>query len=138
MESTIGKIRLTPQLDVAIDDIVLNMSDLETTDLELFMNRVGRLLANRRSRSASNRETVLLKKINAAIPQNLQQNYEKLALKLQEETITTEEHKAFLMLIDELELCYADRLKNLIELSHLRGVSLEQLMQDLHLNVIVA
>ena len=122
---------MTSQIDLAIDDVLVGISTLETPDLEQFLQKIGRLVARRKSAAASDRETVLLQAINQATPPTLQQRYDTLSQKMNAETITPAEHQELLKLIDKLEMQQAKRLKNLIELAHLRNLSLDELMQNL-------
>ena len=131
MNTTGKKIKMTSQLDLAIDDVLVGISTLETPDLEQFLQKIGRLVARRKSAAASDRETVLLQAINQATPPTLQQRYDTLSQKMNAETITPAEHQELLKLIDKLEMQQAKRLKNLIELAHLRNLSLDELMQNL-------
>jgi hypothetical protein len=134
MESITKKIRLTPQVDLAIDDILVGISDLETPDLKQFLQKIGRLVARRKSPSLSERETVLLQSINQSPNAVLQNRYSLLSKKQNSGDVTEAEHEELLTLIDKLEISQAERLENLIELAHLRGTSLEILMQHLNLN----
>ena len=131
---TASKIRLTSQVDLALEDVLVGISDLETAELEQFLQKIGRLIAHRKAPSISDRETVLLKAISEATPLTLQNHYLSLAKKLHEEVITEAEHKELLALIDVIEAQKVERLKNLIELSQLRNISLDSLMQELNLN----
>ena len=134
MESITKKIRLTPQVDLAVDDILVGISDLETPDLEQFLQKIGRLVARRKSPSLSERETVLLQAINQSSNAVLQNRYSLLSKKQNSGDVMEAEHEELLTLIDKLEILQAERLENLIELAHLRGVSLDVLMQHLNLN----
>jgi hypothetical protein len=120
--------------NLGIDDLISGVSSLETTEIELFMQKLGQLVARRKTPSASERETTLLMAINQAIPQKLQARYTKMIEKLENETMTPDENKAFLKLVDKMETLNAKRLQFLLELSQLRGVSLETVMSQLHLN----
>lgn len=134
MESITKKIRLTPQVDLAIDDIIVGISDLETPDLEQFLQKIARLVARRKSPSLPERETVLLQAINQSSNPALQNRYSFLSKKQNSNQVTDAEHEELLTLIDKLEIFQAERLEKLIELAHLRGISLETLMQNLNLN----
>lgn len=134
MESVAKKIRITPQVDLAIDDILVGISELETADLEQFLQKIGRLVARRKSPSAPERETVLLQAINQAVNMTSQNRYALLSKKLNKGTLSEPEHKELLMLIDKLEAQQAQRLQHLIELAHLRSVSLDVLMHNLNLH----
>jgi hypothetical protein len=134
MDSITKKIRITPQVDLAIDDILLGISGLDTPDLEQFLQKVGRLVARRKSPSVPERETVLLQAINQSLDVDLQNRFKLLLTKQNKNAISEFEHQELLKLIDKIELQYAQRLEYLIELAHLRGVSLEVLMKQLKLN----
>ena len=131
----VAKIRLTSQVDLAIEDVLVGVADLETSELEQFLQKIGRLVARRKSPFVSDRETVLLKAINKATPLALQNSYEVLSKKLHEETISESEHTELLAIIDKLEAKKVERLQNLIELSHLRNVPLNNLMENLNLPI---
>jgi preprotein translocase subunit SecA len=124
--------------NLGIEDLILGVSSLETTEIELFMQKLGQLVARRKTPSASERETLLLMAINQAIPQKVQERYTLMVEKLENETMTHTENKAFLKLVDRMEALQANRLQYLLELSQLRGVSLETVMNQLHLNTLNA
>jgi hypothetical protein len=134
MEIFTNKIRLTPQVDLAIDDILVGISDLETPDLEQFLQKIGRIIARRKSPSLTEGETTLLQAINQSSNAALQNRYSVLSKKQNSGKISDAEHEELLSLIDKLEILQAERLENLIELAHLRGISLAILMQNLNLN----
>jgi hypothetical protein len=60
-----------------------------------------------------------------------QQRYEALQAKLQSQSISAEEHQELLELINTVEQADAKRLENLIALSQLRKVSLDDLLKQL-------
>jgi hypothetical protein len=76
-------------------------------------------------------EADLLQKINQGLPPEVRKRYEVLNAKLHEETIAPEEHQELLQLIDRTELADAERLQHLIELAHIRNVSVDTLMNQL-------
>ena len=71
---------------------------------------------------ASERETTLLLAINQAIPKKLQDQYSSMVQKLEDETMTPAENKVFLKLVEKMEAKNGERLKYIIELSHIKGV----------------
>jgi hypothetical protein len=127
-------IKITKQVDLGLDDILSSISELETTDLEKFMQKIGHLIARRKVAHLPERESVLLMKINQAIPTTLQKRYEDLLAKNRAETITPTEHGELLKVIQKIEIKNAERLENLIELSRIRNISLDALMTQLHLH----
>jgi hypothetical protein len=129
-----SNIKITKQVDLGLDDILNGFSELDTKDLEKFMQRIGHLIARRKVAHLPERESTLLMKINKAIPTTLQKRYELLLTKNREETITPEEHEELLKIITKIETKNAERLEYLIELSQIRNMSLDALMRQLHLN----
>lgn len=135
MASTINNIKITKQVDLGLEDILAGISNLETSELEQFLQKIGRLVASRKASPASERETTLLLAINQAIPKKLQDQYSSMVQKLEDETMTAAENKVFLKLVEKMEAKNGERLKYIIELSHIKGVPLETLMKQLHLNL---
>ena len=134
MANTINSIRITKQVDLGLDDVLKGISELDTENLEIFMQKLGHLIARRKVTTLPEREAVLLMKINNAIPPTLQKRYETLLEKNREERITPIEHQELLKVIEKVEVKNAERLEHLIELSRLRNISLDELMKQLHLN----
>ena len=130
----VNSIKITKQVDLGLDDILNGISELDTKDLEKFMQKIGHLIARRKVAHLPERESQLLMKINKAIPAILQKRYEDLLTKNRAETITPIEHEELLKIIDKVEIKNAERLENLIELSRIRNISLDLLMRQLHLN----
>jgi hypothetical protein len=136
MAQTVNSIKISKQVDLGLDDILNGISELETKDLEKFMQKIGHLIARRKVAYLPERESQLLMKINKAIPIALQSRYEYLLTRNREEIITPLEHEELLKIIEKVEVKNAERLENLIELSRIRRVSLDVLMRQLHLNSI--
>ena len=134
MANTVNSIKITKQVDLGLDDILKGISELDTKELETFMQKLGHLIARRKVTTLPEREGVLLMKINNAISPALQKRYETLLEKNREERITPIEHKELLKVIEKVEIKNAERLEHLIELSRLRNISLDELMNQLHLN----
>ncbi len=133
MTDGVNSIKITKQVDLGLDDILNGISELDTKDLEKFVQKIGHLIARRKVAYLPERESQLLMKINKAIPATLQKRYEDLLIKNREETITPIEHEELLKVIDKVEIRNTERLENLIELSRIRNVSLDILMKHLHL-----
>jgi hypothetical protein len=133
MAHLVNNIRITKQVDLGLDDILTGISELDTKDLENFMQKIGHLIARRKVASMPERESQLLMRINKAIPATLQKRYEDLLAKNRAESITPIEHEELLKVIDKVEIKNAERLENLIELSRIRNISLDLLMRQLHL-----
>jgi hypothetical protein len=81
----------------------------------------------------SEEESVLLRKINAGLPEGTWDRYHALRDKLEAETLTNDEHREQICLSDEIETTHAKRLSLVWELAKLRGKTLEQVMAELGL-----
>jgi ABC-type uncharacterized transport system ATPase subunit len=77
------------------------------------------------------KESDLLKEINLGISADTWTIYHLLIAKRQSEILTEEEHQQLIEISDRLEAINVRRMKALIELSNLRGQSLDSLMQKL-------
>jgi hypothetical protein len=124
-------IKITSQIDIGWEQLFSGVSQLETIELEKLAEQVNLLLATRKVNRFPEREIELLEKINQGLPQATQNRYDELQLKLHDEAISAEEHQELLSLIDTVEQASVDRLQCLIELSQLRQVSLDDLMNQL-------
>jgi hypothetical protein len=136
MANVVNHIKITKQVDVGLEDILAGIAELDTKDLEKFMQKIGHLIARRKVAYLPEQESKLLMKINKAINAPLQARYEHLLKQNRAETITPTEHEELLRLIEKIETQNAERLENLIELARIRNVALDALMQQLHLNPI--
>jgi len=133
--TTASKIQTRSKASIDLDEIIEGMESLDTTTLESFMQRVGTLVA--RKKTPKNRpagEASLLSSIYNAIPAGLQKRFEVLSSRSREGLLTAEERAEFLQTIDQLEQKHAERLEKLIELAQMRGVPLNTLMQELQLS----
>lgn len=117
-----------------MNELLDSIANLDITELEHFQQGVNLVVARKRAASLMEQESVLLQKINMRINPVTKTAYEILHKKMQEETITVEEHKELLQLVDQLESANADWLKNMIELAQLWGISPQELMNRLNIN----
>jgi len=76
-------------------------------------------------------EAELLQRINEGLPPAVWQRYQELDAKRRAETLTPEEHASLIALSDQIEGANARRIEYLVELSRLRQVSLETVMDQL-------
>lgn len=125
------RVELQPTIEVDLEDILAGIARLDMDELERFTDRVMDLRASRRAPRLSKAESDLLRKINQGVSSEMWQRYESLNQKLLEETISPEEHQEFLRLVEQIELSDSERLFHLIELSRIRGVSVDSLMEQL-------
>lgn len=124
-------VQVTSEINIQMDEVLDGVSKLDTPELEQFFNQVSILLAQRKAPHLSPQEATLLQKINQGLPEASLQRYGELTEKLRAESISIAERQELHRLIDQIELADAERLQHLIELAQLRGVSLDELMDQL-------
>ena len=88
--------------------------------------------------SGSNRQDVaeltegqLLQRVQLNIHPRELEKYNRLVELRRQETLTEEEYARLLALTNRIEIAYAERMKYVVALAKLRGVTLEQMMLDL-------
>ena len=79
----------------------------------------------------SKRESELLLKINAGLPETTWERYHALVARRKAETLTPEEHAELILLSHQVERDKARRIGHLIELDKMRHTTLEAVMQSL-------
>jgi hypothetical protein len=109
------------------------VKQLAPAELDQFTHQVLALRAHRQAPHVSAAEAQLLLKINEGLPDPLRQRYDTLIQKRTAGVLTAEELAELVQLGDQVEQREADRLQALVQLAHLRQISLDQLMQDLGL-----
>jgi hypothetical protein len=132
------RLKILKNMYICITDyeILNGISVWETNEIEQFMLKINKIVANRKENTINNNENDLLKIIKNSIPEKEQKRFEFLSKKLQKKSISTSEHAEMLELVDLLEQKHAERLEKLIELAHLRNVPLDILMQQLQLTIV--
>jgi hypothetical protein len=132
-KSPMTSVQITSQVNIGLDQLLSSIAELETPALEQFVGEVNSLLAQRKAPTSPRREIELLEQINQGLPEETQQRYDTLQIKLQDEVITPEEHQELLSLIETVEAATVERLEALVELSNLRDVALDVVMEQLGL-----
>jgi hypothetical protein len=126
-----SKVHVTSHIEIDLDEVLQGLAQLQTKELEQFVDKVLTLQAQRRALSLPEDETELLQQINRGLPADILQRYDALNTKLHDETITPQEHEELLTLIDRLELADAERMQRLVTLAQIRGVSVDTVMKQL-------
>ena len=122
-----------PTIQIGTDELLNAALQLPQIELEQFVTRLFVLKAKERVPSLSQRESELLLRINRPLPSPQRKRLNLLIKKRQASTIKPDELQELKNMTDEIELSDAERLKCLIELAHLRNVSLDQLIKQLGL-----
>lgn len=127
------KVQIQSPIEIDLEAVLDGLQRIETGELERFADRVIHLRAQRRSPNLSRRESALLQIINHGVDDEVRQRYRALSARLQEETISDEEHTEMLRLIDEIEQADAERILALRELAQLQHKSFDELMEQMDL-----
>jgi hypothetical protein len=125
-----------PTIQIETEQLLNAALQMPREELEQFVARLFALKAREYAPVLSEKETELLLKINQGLPPAMQQRLNELIDKRQSHTITQDELEELIQLTDQVELFDAERLKHLIELAHLRGVTLDELIKKLGLKPI--
>ncbi|NJL54270.1 STAS/SEC14 domain-containing protein [bacterium] len=122
-------IRIQAQLSAS--DLLGAVEQLPPDELELFVQQVLMLRAQRSAASLAPREAELFAKINRTLAAAERQEYRALVQRRQAETLTESDRDRLLELSDRQEALHADRMAALIELAQLRQIPLPDLMAEL-------
>lgn len=120
-----------PTIQIDSEQLLNAALQMSREELEQFVARLFTLKARQETPGLSERETELLLKINQGLPPNMQQRLNELIDKRQSYTITQDELQELIKLTDRVEIFDVERLKHLIELAHLRGVTLDEVIKKL-------
>jgi hypothetical protein len=111
--------------------IIEAVKRLPLAELERLANQVIAIRAERRAPHLTADESILLARINQALPAPERARMSALIAKRDDQTMTPAELEELIALTDKLELLHADRLAALAELASLRGVTLDEVMNQL-------
>jgi hypothetical protein len=122
-------IRLETQ--VSTDDLLHAVEHLPDSELQDFLERAWRLRAARVANHLTTSETVLLENIAKAIPAEVQERFDALVTKRNENTLSQPERQELLLLTDQIENFDAIRVEALATLAAIRNTDLQSLMNNL-------
>jgi hypothetical protein len=118
---------------IYIKNLLDSAQGLNTLELDDFVNKLLAIRAKRVANVISKKESELLLKINIGLSDTEQLLFNHLIEKRDAETITNEAFEQLVELTDKSEALNVQRMKALVELSKIRGVTLSQLMADLNI-----
>ena len=131
---SVAGINLSP-----LNETLRRIEKWETLEVEQLLREVAGVLVRRKLHTLPSRESELLLKINQpAFSADAAKRYKALYKKLKSEIITDEEHSELLVLMQKQEQQNVERLRCLIELAHLRNVSLDDLMGQLGIQTVAS
>lgn len=130
-----GSVQIKSEIKVGVEEILAGIEQLDTPDLERFVDQVNLMLAHRKTTSLSKEETLLLSRVIESIPAEKITRQRHLLKKLQTEALTEKERKELEALTLFIENKNVDRVKDLIELARIRNVNLTDLINQLGLRM---
>lgn len=116
---------------MSLTELLHAANELDELDLDVLVDQVLLLRAQRKSSVLSEDETRLLLQINEGIPEEMHRQYRSLVVKRDAESLTDNEYETLLALSDRIEVMAAARAESLVKLANLRQIPLMQLMDDL-------
>ena len=122
-----------PTIQIETEQLLNAALQMPREELEQFVARLFSLKAREYAPVLSEKETELLLKINQGLPTAMQQRLNELIEKRQSHTITGDELEELIRLTNQVEMFDVERLRHLIDLAHLRGVTLDELINKLGL-----
>lgn len=126
--------KIQVQTIIDTDSLIVGAANLQLGELEKLVRELDAVIVRKRSLDQELRRRELIRLINQSVLEVEQRSrYLMLAEKLEDETISQNEHEEFLALTEKDEQLRNDRLKYLIELGQLSNVSLPQLMEQMGL-----
>ncbi len=126
-------IRIKIEAQLPFEQLIQTLEQLDPSELEQLVNQAIRVQTERKILGLPIDQSLLLQKISQCIPLQLQERYDFLISKRQDNTLMDEEYQELLGLGDRIETIEAKRLENLAELAKLRHTSLTSLIQEFQL-----
>ena len=123
-----------PTIQVEMEQLLNAALQLPRAELDQFVKKLLSLRRQSEIPQLPMRESELLLKINQGVPAQLQQRFDQLVEIRRDNTLTPGEYQELLALTEQIEQFDVERLQWLIELAQLRGLTLDELMQQLGIN----
>jgi len=125
--------QITVQTQLPFEQLIQTVEQLDSAELEQLIVQAIRVQTKRKILSLPSEQSLLLQQITQCVPTHLQERYELLIGKRQENTLTDEEYQELIKLGEHIEAIDVTRLENLTELAKLRQTSLNELIQEFQL-----
>ncbi|MBS1791371.1 MAG: hypothetical protein JST85_26910 [Acidobacteria bacterium] len=127
-----------PTAQIETDQLLNAALQMPEEEFQQFVTKLFTLKARERVPTLSQRESELLTAINQGLPPTDAKRMNALIAKRQSYTIKEDELQELIRLTDESERLNVERMKHLLELAHLRGVTLDEVMEQLGIRPTVA
>ncbi len=121
------------QSQLPFEQLIQTVEQLDSSELEQLIAQTIKVKTKRKILSLPNDQSLLLQQITQYIPDQLQDRYDFLISKRQDNTLTDQEYQELINLGEHIEAIDVKRLENLTELAKLRQTSLNELIQEFQL-----
>jgi hypothetical protein len=121
------------EVQISPEQVLSAVAKMSEGDLDAFVGQILQIRGQRQAPNVSAAEADLLQKITHCIPQKLQTRFNELVKQRQANTIDDASLQELRDLSNQIENLEADRIRQLAQLAQLRSVSIEDLIQQLHL-----
>ncbi|TYQ28301.1 STAS/SEC14 domain-containing protein [Pseudanabaena sp. UWO311] len=125
--------QITVQTQLPFEQLIQTVEQLDASELEQLIAQAIRVQTKRKTLSLPKDQSLLLQQITQCIPNQLQERYDLLIGKRQDNALTDEEYQELINLGEHIEAIDVKRLENLTKLAKLRQISLNELIQDFQL-----
>ncbi|MFZ4728031.1 MAG: STAS/SEC14 domain-containing protein [Pseudanabaena sp.] len=125
--------QITVQTQLPFEQLIQTVEQLDAFELEQLIAQAIRVQNKRKILSLPNDQSLLLLQITQCIPNHLQERYNFLISKRQDNSLTDEEYQELINLGEHIEAIDVKRLENLTKLAKLRQISLNELIQEFQL-----
>ena len=127
-------LRIPINTEIDSQTFIKNVANLSISELEAFAKEINALIKQKKKKEIKNKEKGLKSKLNQTILSKAKrERVLELSPKVELETISKIEQKELGVLFDEAEELRNKRVEIMIELAHLKSVSLSVIMQELGL-----
>jgi hypothetical protein len=116
---------------ITFNEIIKQATQLSFAELTELSKKIVEIQAERLADDLPLEEVLLLEKIRKTLPFELKERFEMLKEKRNAETLTKEEYREFLDLIDAVEMDNAEKVKNVGALALLRNRPILELGREL-------
>ena len=125
-------INLPPELEISLrDEAAKEGLNADRFVIDALRERLSRPSVDQNMPRLSKAEADLMQRINEGLPMETWRQYHALIAKRDAGTLTADEQQILVGLVDQVEIAHARRLGYLLELAHLRGTTLDAVMNAL-------
>jgi len=127
-------LRISINTEIDGKTLLNSVADLSLNELETFAKELNALIKQKKQKALKSKEDALLSDLNQTVLSKIKhERILELSPKVELETITSEEQKELTKLLEASEILRNKRVEIMIELAHLKAVSLPVIMKELGL-----